>query len=57
MVVLQKHSSMCNGTIGAISVTGHHIELEEGTQPMRSVPYRFSTSEIPEEIDINSCVV
>ena len=38
--VLRKHSTMWDGTLGTIKVTEHRIEVEPGTKPIRSLPYR-----------------
>ena len=38
--LLDKYSSMWDGTLGTIKATEHRIDLEDGTQPIRSLPYR-----------------
>ena len=54
MAVLRKHSSMWDGNLGTISATEHRIELEEGTKPLRSIPYRQGPAmrtKVAEEIE------
>lgn len=40
MEMLRKHAKMWDGSLGSINVTEHRIDLEPGTRPMRSMPYR-----------------
>ena len=38
--MLAKHSPMWSGKLGTIAATEHRINLEPGTSPIRSMPYR-----------------
>lgn len=38
--MLQDHSGMWNGQLGAIRGVQHHIDLNKGARPFRSAPYR-----------------
>ena len=40
IAMLRKHAKMWDGTLGTIHATEHRIDLEPGTRPMRSMPYR-----------------
>ena len=54
VAVLQKHSSMWDGNLGTISATEHRIELEKGTKPVPSMPYRQGPAmltKVAEEIE------
>ena len=40
IAMLRKHAAMWNGKLGTIQATEHRINLEPGTRPIRSMPYR-----------------
>lgn len=40
MEMMRKHAKLGDGTLGTIRATEHHIPLEYGTWPIRSMPYR-----------------
>ena len=56
--MLSKHEKMWDGSLGTIKVTEHRIELEPGTKPIRSLPYRqgpatrrMTAEQIQEQLD------
>ena len=56
--MLSKHSEMWSGKLGTIHATEHRIEVEKGTHPIRSLPYRqgpamrrVAAEQIQEQLD------